>query len=249
MTVLAALAAAVAAVLAWPGSGRGLARLDPAERSGPGSTACRRPRAAWPGRFARPSDLGRRRVLEARRTAVVEFAGALGSEVRAGRPPRAAVVAALAELPPGGGDDGAGDWVGEVRDAATGDGDVSAALLRAAAQPGAGDLRDVAACWEVAEQTGAGLGGALDQVAAAAGERVVHQARVRAQLAGVRTTGWLLAGLPLVGMVLAAAGGAHPWRVLLATPSGFALLTLGVGLDAAGVMWLYRLARRVEETL
>ncbi|WP_344600333.1 hypothetical protein [Sporichthya brevicatena] len=252
MTVLAALAAACAVGLAWPG-GPGLRRLgrvgSSAGGTNRGSTARRASRSAGRGWFARPSDLVPRRVLALRRTAVVEFAGALGSEIRAGRPPRAAVVAALAELPPGEADGGTGTWAAEVRAAAGGDGDVGAALIRAAEQPGADSLRDVAACWEVAERTGAGLGGALDQVAATAGERVVHQARVRAQLAGVRTTGWLLAALPLVGMALAALAGAHPWRVLLATPSGVALLTLGVGLDAAGVVWLYRLARRVEETL
>lgn len=243
MTALAAVAAAVAVGLAWPG-GRGLARLGPAVRSTAGSTTRPPTRASRRPWFPRPGEVGRRRVLEARRTAVVEFTGALGAEVRAGRPPRTAVVAALAELPPGG-----EDWVTDVRAAAEGDGDVGAALVRAAAQPGADDLRDLAACWEVAARTGAGLGGALDRVAAAAGERVAHHARVRAQLAGVRTTGWLLAALPLVGMVLAAAAGARPWRVLVGSPSGLALLTLGVGLDAAGVVWLYRLARRVEDTL
>jgi tight adherence protein B len=133
-----------------------------------------------------------------------------------------------------------------VRTAAAADGDVGAALAAGAAEPGAAELQDVAACWQVAERTGAGLGGALAEVAAAADERSAHRARVHAQSAGVRTTGWLLAALPLVGMGLAAAAGAHPWRVLLGTPSGFALLLLGLGLDAAGVLWLHRMARRVE---
>jgi tight adherence protein B len=111
---------------------------------------------------------------------------------------------------------------------------------------GAAELRDVAACWRVAERTGAGLGGALEEVATAAGERSAHRARVRAQLAGVRTTGWLLAALPLLGMVLATLVGARPWRVLLGSAAGGGLLALGLALDAAGVAWLIRMTRRVE---
>ncbi|HUR75310.1 MAG TPA: type II secretion system F family protein [Sporichthya sp.] len=230
MSLLAAVAAAVAVGLLCPGAGRGLERLGPAP-SDPGWRAPLVRVKRW-----RP---GARRRAETERIRVVEFASALAAEVRAGRPARAAVVAAV--------DGGAaGTWGAGVRAAAAGDADVGSALAAAAEQPGADDLRDVAACWQLAEVTGAGLGGALEEVAAAAGERSAHRARVRAQLAGVRTTGWLLAALPLVGMALAASAGARPWQVLLGTPSGLALLVLGLGLDAAGVLWLQRMARRVE---
>ena len=232
MSLLVALGAALAAGLLLPGSGRGLERLGPPHEL-PGSRSAR----SWSSfRAWRP---GAVRRTEAERTRVVEFASALAAEVRAGRPARTAVVAALDGQP-------AGAWGAEVRAAAAGDGDVGSALTAGAEQPGADDLRDVAACWQVAEATGAGLGGALEEVAAAAGERSAHRARVSAQLAGVRTTGWLLAALPLIGMALAASVGARPWRVLLGSPVGFGLLLLGLGLDAAGVLWLHRMARRVE---
>lgn len=227
MSWLAALAAALAVGLARPGAGRGLDRL------GPRSQGYR-----WLRRVPRATP-GARRREDRERARVVEFASALAAEVRSGRPPRAAVVAALDGTP-------AGAWSEPVRRAAADDGDVGAALAAGAQQPGAGELRDVAACWEVAERTGAGLGGALAEVAVAAGERSAHRARVRAQTAGVRTTGWLLAALPLVGIALAATAGARPWRVLFGTPAGVGLLLLGLGLDAAGVLWLYRMARRVE---
>lgn len=225
LTALTAIAGALAVGVTFPGAGRGLRRLGTPTRPG------RRP---WPR--LRP---GARRREQVERARVVEFASALAAEVRSGRPPRAAVVAALDGVP-------TGAWGEPVRSAAAGDGDVGAALSVGAAEPGAAELRDVAACWQVAERTGAGLGGALTEVAVAAGERSAHRARVHAQSAGVRTTGWLLAALPLVGMGLAAAAGAQPWRVLLGTPSGFALLLLGLGLDGAGVLWLHRMARRVE---
>lgn len=223
---LAAVAAALAVGVALPGAGRGLQRLGPPQ-----------PRGALRRRLRPRTGVRRREMAE--RARVVEFASALAAEVRSGRAPRAAVVAALDGAP-------SGAWGEPVRTAAAGDGDVGAALAAGAAEPGAAELRDVAACWQVAERTGAGLGGALAEVATAAGERSAHRARVHAQSAGVRTTGWILAALPLVGMGLAAAAGARPWRVLLATPSGFALLVLGLGLDAAGVLWLHRMARRVE---
>ncbi len=229
MIVLAAFAAALAVGLAFRGAGRALDRLGP-----PPSEPARR--RLPPRLHGRP---GTRRRDEDERRRVVEFAAALAAEVRAGRPPRAAVLAALDGVP-------AAPWGDGLRVAAAGDGDVGSALAAAADGPGVGDLRDVSACWQVAERTGAGLGGALEEVAAAAEERSTHRARVRAQLAGVRMTGWLLAALPLVGMVLATAAGARPWRVLLGTPSGFGLLVVGLALDAAGVAWLYRMARRVE---
>lgn len=224
--MLAAMAAAVAVGLLRPGAGRGLDRLRP----GPVRPRVRR-------RLAERA--GARRRAELERSRVAEFASALAAEVRAGRAPRAAVVAALDGQP-------VGPWGEGLRAAAGGDGDVGAALAAGAAQPGAGDLADVAACWQVAEVTGAGLGASLEEVAAAAGERSAHRSRVRAELAGVRTTGWLLAALPLLGMTLAASTGARPWEVLLRSPSGLALLVLGLGLDAAGVLWLHRMARRVE---
>lgn len=224
--LLAALAAAVVAGLALPGTGRGLARLEvpsPPVRSPV-------PRAEWPLR---------RRRAEAERERVVEFASALAAEVRAGRPGRTAVLAAVDGMP-------ASPWTAQVRAAAAGDGDVGTALERAARDPGSAGLRDVAACWRVAERSGAGLGAALEEVAAAAGERSAHAARVRAQLAGVRTTGWLLALLPVLGMVLASCAGARPWEVLLGSGAGFGLLVAGLGLDGLGVAWLCRMARRVE---
>jgi tight adherence protein B len=226
VTLLAALAAAVGVGLALPGTGRGLARLeDP-----PGPVRSPASRSWWPLR---------RRRAEAERVRVVEFASALAAEVRAGRSGRPAVLAAVDGLPPS-------PWSAQVRAAAAGDGDVGAALDQAARDPGSADLRDVAACWRVAERTGAGLGAALEEVAAAAGERSAHAARVRAQLAGVRTTGWLLALLPVLGMVLASGAGARPWEVLLGSGGGFGLLVAGLALDALGVAWLCRMARRVE---
>lgn len=230
MNVLAAVAAAVAVGLLVPGAGRGLGRLE-SPGVAPGCTA------RWAALRARRLGEGRR--IEAEHARVVEFAAALAAEVRSGRPARAAVVAAVDGQPPS-------TWSRGVREVAAGDGDVGAAFERAAELPGSLDLRDVAACWRVAERTGAGLGSALEEVAAAAGERSAHRARVRAQLAGVRATGWLLAGLPLLGMGLAAFAGARPWEVLFGSAAGVGLLVVGLGLDALGVTWLCRMARRVE---
>lgn len=194
----------------------------------PGPVARVRGRAGRVGRSAR-----RRELAEQAR--VAQFAAALAAEVGAGRAARAAVLAAL-------GDDVGGSWPAAVR-AAAADGDVAAALLAGAGEPGADGLRDLAACWQVAERTGAGLARGLEAIADAADRRAAHRDRIGAELAGVRASGWLLAALPLLGVALGGTAGAAPWRVLVSTPPGLVLLGLGVALDLAGLAWLRRMAR------
>lgn len=226
MTAPALLAAALTglAALAWTPDGRVLERL----------------RVAPPARVprARRRVLGERRRAQAEQERVAEFAATLAVEVRAGRSPRAAIGAASEGME--------GAWVDGVRAAAASGADVAEALRQESAVPGAIDLRDLAACWQVADRTGAGLAAGLDAVAVAARERSAHRARVRAELAGVRATGWLLAGLPVLGAALGGAAGAQPWRVLLTTPAGALLLVLGLGLDLTGLAWLHAMTRRVE---
>jgi hypothetical protein len=74
-------------------------------------------------------------------------------------------------------------------------------------------------------------------------DQVLRQA-LAAELAGPRATAGLLAVLPAVGLLLAAALGADPLQVLLHTPLGLVCLVAGVGLDALGVVWTTRLVAR-----
>lgn len=183
----------------------------------------------------------RRRARAAEQGRVAEFVTDLAAQLRAGRPARVALVAAAEGVP-------GAPWRVHLAAVGSGDSDVAAALIGLARIPGAADLRDVAACWRVAERSGTPLAASLEIAAAAATERATHATRVQAELAGVRVTAWMLAGLPLIGLGLGAMVGASPLAFLLASASGAAFLLLGVALDVAGVLWLRSMTRRVEDS-
>ena len=166
----------------------------------------------------------------------------LAAELRAGRPAEAALALAAADLPPA----LAGPLHRAVVSAQLG-GDVPTALRSTGrSQPPHGPplLRQLATCWEVAGRTGAGLAGVVDALATdlRAGERL--RLEMSAALAGPRTTAWLLAALPVVGIAMAAGFGAAPLTVLLRTPVGLGCLVTGTTLDLLGVAWTRRLVRQ-----
>ncbi|SDO90679.1 tight adherence protein B [Klenkia soli] len=70
------------------------------------------------------------------------------------------------------------------------------------------------------------------------------RAELGAALSGPRASAVVLAGLPVLGLLMGAGIGADPWRVLTTTPVGTVLLLVGVGLEAAGITWSGRLADR-----
>jgi len=69
---------------------------------------------------------------------------------------------------------------------------------------------------------------------------------VTGAVAGARASAALLAGLPLLGLLLGAAMGAHPLGFLLGSATGRLVCCAGVLLDAGGVVWTQRLAARAE---
>jgi tight adherence protein B len=104
-------------------------------------------------------------------------------------------------------------------------------------------LRSLAACWEVCSTTGSGLAASVDRLSDGMRAVEAHRRAVDAELAGPRATAGLLAVLPLAGIGLAAALGAHPLQVLLHTPVGVVCLLGGLALDALGLLWTRRLVQ------
>ncbi|MFI1204459.1 type II secretion system F family protein [Streptomyces sp. NPDC020883] len=173
------------------------------------------------------------RAAERRSAAVIRFCGAVAAELRAGRQPDRALVAAGA---PGPGEAGPA-----VLAAARYGGDVPGALRAAARQPGAEGLAGAAACWQVAVEGGAGLARGLERIAAGLAVQRDQREELRAQLAGPRATALILALLPVGGLLMGGALGADPLGVLLHTPAGWGCLVVGGLLEWGGVAWTARI--------
>jgi tight adherence protein B len=185
----------------------------------------------------------RRQTREAaavRRAAVVELCTGLAAELRAGRTPREALIRAAA------GPGSVATLCPAAVSAAASGADVPAALITASRE-GAGPLRWLAACWQVAEEQGAGLAAAAERLADHSRANESLRQEVSTQLAGPRATAVLLAVLPGVGVLCGTGLGAAPLDVLLRTPWGLACFVLGGLLAAAGVAWTGRIARTAEE--
>ncbi|MCG5215237.1 type II secretion system F family protein [Streptosporangium soli] len=177
------------------------------------------------------------------RTASVELCHGLSAELAAGRTPAEALTRAAREVdfpdPPA---------MRAVLGAARDGGDVSAAMIAAAPERGGDGLRRLAACWQVSIRTGAALSVLVDRVGGTLRAAESHRHEVAAQLAGPRASARLLAALPLLGLLLAAALGMRPLHFLFGSPAGLACLLLGVSLDVCGLWWTNRLMTRAQET-
>ena len=190
------------------------------------------------GRVRRAAEA--RQELERRGDAVIALCGALAGEVRAGRQPGEALLRAARDTA------GLGEAQTLVLAAARFGGDVPGALTDAARQPGADGLVGLAACWRVAVDRGAGLAAGLDRLEGALRAERDQRADLRAQLAGSRSTAVMLAGLPVLGLLLGTALGADPLHVLLHTGPGLACLLIGGVLEGVGLWWALRIVKGAE---
>ncbi|MEW2356504.1 type II secretion system F family protein [Spirillospora sp. NPDC029432] len=120
-------------------------------------------------------------------------------------------------------------------------------LEELASRPGAEGLRLLAACWRIGAERGGSLATVLDGLAAALRDEEAQRQEIATQLAGPRATARLLAGLPVLGLSMAAALGADPLRFLFATLPGIGCLLGGVTLNALGLWWTSRLAESAAE--
>lgn len=176
--------------------------------------------------------VGAERDGERRRDELAATVAALHDEYAAG----ATVAAAFAAAAPS-----AGRFEAAVRGAAVlaGQGDDVADALRA--EDG---LARLAVACDLVGRSGASLGRLLAGLRTElAADRQTHRT-VRTALAGPRSSALLLAGLPVIGVVMGAAMGADPVRVLLHTTAGQLALAAGVMLDVAGLSWTLALSRR-----
>jgi tight adherence protein B len=166
---------------------------------------------------------------------VLAVCDAMASDLAAGQPPLASLDRAAVE------------WPGFAPVAVAGQmgADVPSLLRELASRPGAGQLRTLAATWQVAHDTGSGLAGAIRQAAEAIRADRRTARLVAAELAAAHATARMLAVLPVGVLLLGSGIGGDPVGFLTGSTAGLVCLAVGLGLSYAGLLWLERIADRV----
>jgi tight adherence protein B len=169
--------------------------------------------------------------------------GALGilvGELRAGAHPVPAFEAAAHEV-----DGPVAAALAEVAARARLGADVSAGL-RAVAGSSAlpAHWQRLAVYWQLALDHGLAIAPLMRAAERDVVARERFASRIRAGMAGARTTAAVLSGLPVLGIVLGQLIGAHPVRFLLG--DGAAVLAVGVVLCCLGLLWSDRIIARAQ---
>lgn len=98
--------------------------------------------------------------------------------------------------------------------------------------------------WDLAARQGLAITPIIDAVVLDASERLAADTERAGQVAGPRISGYVMAALPAMGLLLGVGMGADPIRVLTRTGIGNVLLAVGVTLTCAGLLWSARIIRR-----
>jgi tight adherence protein B len=124
--------------------------------------------------------------------------------------------------------------------------DVTAGL-RTAAQSSAlpAHWDRLAVCWQLASDQGLAIATLMRAAQRDIAERQRFSARVASGMAGARATAVILAGLPVLGVLLGQLIGARPLSFLLSGHVGGWLLVVGSMLACGGLLWSDRITDRV----
>ena len=123
--------------------------------------------------------------------------------------------------------------------------DVTAGLRAAARSSGLPAHWDrLAVCWQLASDHGLAIATLMRAAQRDINERQRFSARVSSGMAGARATAAILAGLPLLGVLLGQLIGARPLNFLLSGHAGGWLLLVGSMLACGGLLWSDRITDR-----
>ncbi len=103
----------------------------------------------------------------------------------------------------------------------------------------------LAACWHLAQTHGLAIATLMQAAQRDIVERERFHGRIEAGMAGARATAVILAGLPLLGVLLGQSMGADPLGFLFSDGVGGWLLVLGSALICCGVLWSDRITSKV----
>lgn len=124
--------------------------------------------------------------------------------------------------------------------------DVAAGLrTEGRSSPSPGHWGRLAVCWHLAQTHGLAIATLMQAAQRDIAERERFRGRVEAGLAGARATAAILAGLPLLGVLLGHAIGAEPLTFLLSAGAGGWLLVVGAVFVCCGLLWSDRITARV----
>ena len=199
--------------------------------------------AGFAAGLAAPEVMIRRRV--ATRSARVaaqlpEVLAALGAPVRAGASLPQAFAAAAEEAEPPLSD----VLLRTCRDIDAGV-SIDEVLDRFAARCGVHEAVLAARAMRIGRQAGGELARVLDEVAETLRDRERLARELQAATAQARVSAIVVAALPVVFLLLMSAGAGDQARLLVGEPIGWMLLTIGGGLEAAGIVWIRKLTAGV----
>jgi tight adherence protein B len=178
----------------------------------------------------------RRRSALRARADVAQACTVLASYLRVGQVPSAALAIAAADC----------QVLREGHQTATLGGDVVEVWRQQSRRAGHSGLLELARAWQVSIETGAPMSTTLDQVGASLAADQALTRVIDSELATARATSKVMAALPACGVGIGYLLGGDPGRWLLARPSGWACLLVGVLLACAGVLWIEALARQAS---
>jgi tight adherence protein B len=106
-----------------------------------------------------------------------------------------------------------------------------------------------ASLWQVCENNGAALSPALNQFAQQIRVEKELRQELSSSMSGAKLSAWVLAGLPLFGIVLAAFLGVNSLEWLANSKLGNFNIVAAIILEVIGIIWVKKITSRIENLL
>jgi hypothetical protein len=109
--------------------------------------------------------------------------------------------------------------------------------------------KSFASLWQVCENNGAALSSALNQFAQQIRMEKELRQELSSSMSGAKLSAWVLAGLPLFGIVLAGFLGVNSLEWLANSRIGNFNIVAALILEVIGIVWVRRITSRIENLL
>jgi hypothetical protein len=109
--------------------------------------------------------------------------------------------------------------------------------------------KSFASLWQVCENNGAALSPALNQFAQQIRMEKELRQELSSSMSGAKLSAWVLAGLPLFGIVLAGFLGVNSLEWLAGSKIGNFNIVAALILEVIGIIWVRKITSRIENLL